>query len=284
MSITNLFWPRIRTPMTVLTLWLSKGKAGSQEQFIYSTLVSSIMWELWKERCSRRYEEGHPTSPIHKLARKIILKVRYWCLRLAPHFKASAGSSTSTNKIANNLGFNIYNPPRKPPSLVYWTRPPDEALVLNTDGAAMNGVSAGGGILRDHQGRHMANFFNFYGEGTNNQAECRAILDGLTICKTMDITDIQIHIHTDSRMAMQWCTRQLKPPWHLKVWLRRIWTISEGLQVVYKHIYREGNKAADHIASLGLKYLSDGVANPHLDRSLKAFITGDSLNIPNIRL
>ncbi|KAF5182220.1 Ribonuclease h domain [Thalictrum thalictroides] len=107
--------------------------------------------------------------------------------------------------------------------LFTWTRQPDGALVLNTDGVAMNGVSAGGGILRNHQGRHLANFFHFYGEGTNNTAECRAILDGLTLGKSLDITNIQIHIHTDSKMALQSCTRQIKPPWHLMTWLRRIW-------------------------------------------------------------
>ncbi|KAF5187109.1 hypothetical protein FRX31_023304 [Thalictrum thalictroides] len=61
------------------------------------------------------------------------------------------------------LDLQYQNPPSKPPILVYWTRPPDIWVALNTNGAACNELTAGGGIVRNCQGEVLANFFSFYG-------------------------------------------------------------------------------------------------------------------------
>ncbi|KAF5185379.1 hypothetical protein FRX31_025033 [Thalictrum thalictroides] len=152
---------------------------------------------------------------------------------------------------------------------------------MNTNGAAKDGLTAGGGMLRDHQGFHKANFFCFYGDGTNNSAKCSAILDGLNLCNTLGYRDI--FIHSDSTLAISWCTKLAKPPWNILVWMRKICDLSEQLNVSFLYIYREGNKAADHLASLGLKHKSDGAANTITDKTPKPILLGDCLNLPNLR-
>ncbi|KAF5193181.1 Ribonuclease h domain [Thalictrum thalictroides] len=243
--------------------------------------ISSVLWEIWKARCSRKYDDDHKLPMLHAQGKRIILKVRYWCLRLSKFFEVKSLSNTGTDTIATLLGIHVNSPPQKPPTLVYWTRPPDGTLVMNTDAAAKEGLTTGGGILRDHQGVHIANFFCFYGDGTNNSAECKAILDGRNLCNILRHKDIWIHSY--STLAISWCTKQAKPPWNLMVWIKRIWDLLETLNVGFLHIYRQGNKDADHLASLGLKHLTDGTANINSDKVLKPILSGDTLNLPNIR-
>lgn len=45
------------------------------------------------------------------------------------------------------------------------------ALKLNVDGSAKDGVITGGGVIRDKEGKFIAAFSSFYGNGTNNEAE-----------------------------------------------------------------------------------------------------------------
>ncbi|KAF5184553.1 hypothetical protein FRX31_025861 [Thalictrum thalictroides] len=103
----------------------------------------------------------------------------------------------------------------KPLILVYWTRLPDNWVALNTDGAACNEVAAGGGIVRDSRGTHLANFFSYYGNGTNNEAESRAILDGITLCRKLGFSDILVL--TDSLLCYKWFYKLFKIPWSISI-------------------------------------------------------------------
>ncbi|KAF5179844.1 hypothetical protein FRX31_030568 [Thalictrum thalictroides] len=149
------------------------------------------MWHLWKERCRRRFEENYVVKDGQ--AQQLILSIRYWIMKLGACFKPSSRSSTAFDFIAKRLAIQAKNPPLKQPTLVYWTRPRDDFLALNTDGAASEGLAAGGGILRDKYGNHLLNFFSFYGDGSNNVAESRAILDGILTCKRQGFTKFIIY-------------------------------------------------------------------------------------------
>ena len=51
-------------------------------------------------------------------------------------------------------GLSIIMPPRRPPQLVSWMKPPLEVVKLSVDGCSRGnpGMAATGGVLRDHQG------------------------------------------------------------------------------------------------------------------------------------
>ncbi|KAF5186005.1 hypothetical protein FRX31_024408 [Thalictrum thalictroides] len=119
-----------------------------------------------------------------------------------------------------SLEYATKTPPFKAPTIVFWTRPPDNYVALNTDGTWKDGLAAGGGVIRRGDGSHISNFFSFYGPGTNNLAESRAILDGIALCVLMGYTNIQLQ--TDSKLALGWLNRDLRIPWFLKVWWRHI--------------------------------------------------------------
>ncbi|KAF5197613.1 Ribonuclease h domain [Thalictrum thalictroides] len=279
MMITRQSWPRFRTTSSVLNLWFSMGKVGSLERFIYTLIPVSILWELWRERCRRRFEDNY-TVKISQ-GEHIIFRVRYWALRLSKFFIPSTRSSDSFSQVAMSLGILHNDPPVKPPILVYWTRPPDNWVALNTDGAACNNHAAGGGIVRDRHGVHLAIFFTYYGNGTNNEAESMAILEGISLCKSLGYCNILIL--TDSNLCFKWFYKVFKIPWPLRVWWKKIWDFATSCQVTIEHTYREGNYAADHLASLGIKHRGDGAANCQVDNKFKQILVGDRLNIPNIR-
>ncbi|KAF5177042.1 hypothetical protein FRX31_033371, partial [Thalictrum thalictroides] len=69
---------------------------------------------------------------------------------MATVFKPTSKSKLSFSIITPKLGFEPQNPPPKPPTMVFWTRPSEGVLALHTDGAAINGLSVGRGLLRDH--------------------------------------------------------------------------------------------------------------------------------------
>lgn len=91
--------------------------------------------------------------------------------------------------------------------LVYWRKPTEGFIALNTHGALQSGIAAGGGVLRNHFGDHISNFYNNYGKVSIHFAQSKAILDGLTICKELGYNKIQIQ--TDSAEAALWFHRHL---------------------------------------------------------------------------
>ncbi|KAF5202087.1 hypothetical protein FRX31_008326 [Thalictrum thalictroides] len=91
-------------------------------------------------------------------------------------------------------------------------------------------------------------------------------------------------IYTNSLLASQWFQKVIKPPWHLLAWWRKIHEEVHLDNFQIKHVYREGNRAVDHLARLGIKFKSDGAANCSTDKTLRQITLGDRLQIPNIRL
>ncbi|KAF5207701.1 hypothetical protein FRX31_002711 [Thalictrum thalictroides] len=167
------------------------------------------------------------------------------------------------------------------PSIVYWTRPPGLFVALNVDGSAQNGQAAGGGIIRNNKGQHIINFFNYYGTGTNNMAETRALLDGLALCMELGLDKIQIQ--TDSKLVVQWFGSRASIPWSLSKWWKEIRERAAMMNILIVHVYREGNKVADFLSKWGMKYKSGGALHHKNCRAFKQLIVADEHNIPSIR-
>lgn len=66
-------------------------------------------------------------------------------------------------------------------------------VCLNFDGASQNKLAACGELMRTHIGRHNSNFYSYYGSGTNNLGETRALLDIIFHYKILGITTFQVH-------------------------------------------------------------------------------------------
>ncbi|KAF5182279.1 hypothetical protein FRX31_028134 [Thalictrum thalictroides] len=146
---------------SLLASWFNSGRKGSLQGLCVTLTPMLILWEVWKERCARKFEYGHRWN--HCFYQVIIARVRYWLIRLSHVFHPKCSSSHDFEGIAGQLGIHYANPPSKAPTIVYWTRPPEGYVALNKDGASKDGLAAGGGVIRNQDGVHITNYFSFYG-------------------------------------------------------------------------------------------------------------------------
>ncbi|XP_042939510.1 uncharacterized protein LOC122274547 [Carya illinoinensis] len=80
--------------------------------------------------------------------------------------------------------------------VVRWTKPPLGWHKLNMDGSSFgNPGSCGiGGVIRNESGRHVQAYASYIGFGSNNKAELMALLQGLRICKALNITKVIVEM------------------------------------------------------------------------------------------
>lgn len=71
-----------------------------------------------------------------------------------------------------------------------WSKP--RGYKLNFDGSAKENDSSGGRIIRDANDILLVAFSSFYGEGTHNGAEFRALRDSLSLCHALGILEFEV--------------------------------------------------------------------------------------------
>ena len=127
-------------------------------------------------------------------------------------------------------------------------------LVLNTDGASRGnpGPAGAGGVLADAGGTVLDSYAVFLGEKTNNEAEYMALIEGLK----------RAALHRPSRLVVRsdslLLVKQMRGDFRVKkrdlvrlhLEARRHFP---ACPVVFEHVPREQNAAADRLASLGVE-------------------------------
>ncbi|KAL3502767.1 hypothetical protein ACH5RR_037216 [Cinchona calisaya] len=118
--------------------------------------------------------------------------------------------------------------------------PPQGWRKLNSDGAVkeQHGMFAGGGIVRC----------------TSLQAEAFATLDDLKLCVANQLGFIQIE--ADSLILIKALQGTQHSPWLIDSTIQQIQGIVQNLNVIFMHVFREGNDLADSLANIGAQCLS----------------------------
>ena len=118
-------------------------------------------------------------------------------------------------------------------------------LTLYTDGGARgNPGPAGIGVVILDNGKTVKEYGEYIGEGTNNQAEYRALLSGLETIKEMGATEVDIFM--DSELIV----KQIKGEYKVRdqnladIYLK-VHNLLIGFKYSITHIRREKNKLAD---------------------------------------
>lgn len=143
-----------------------------------------------------------------------------------------------------------------------------DKLYINTDGGSRgNPGPAGIGIVFfDAKGGVIHDYKQYIGEGTNNEAEYRAIVKALEILlqskwfKENNIADKKVICRLDSKLVVE----QINGTWkikqdHLKLFVTEIRSMINQmhLNISFVHIPREENSAADKLVNEALDEQSE---------------------------
>lgn len=135
---------------------------------------------------------------------------------------------------------------------VIWEFSLEGWIKVNTDGTSRGnpGRNAIGFCLRDKAGDLRYAIGREITEGSNNETEVVATVEALRLCRALNYT--QIWIQTDSVLLKNIIDGLWKPPWCIVEYVEEIMRLKEGCNIKVSHIFREGNRLADHLANYAL--------------------------------
>ncbi|CAL1360380.1 unnamed protein product [Linum trigynum] len=225
-----------------------------------------ICWSLWRTRNDRVFAGKITTSAA------FIQRVWAWI-----------------NVVRNALDKDrlIHQPslPMRTEVEISWKPPPPEWVTLNSNGSVhiSSGHAAAGGLIRDPTGRCLAAYAINLGSCSITRAELRGAVEGLQVA--WDTGFRRVRVELDSLCAVQ-LLNSLDSPDHQQAAI--IQRFKELLihqwEVVVSHIFREGNKCADHLASRGHLLPLGYHSIPCSDPTLCNFIMYDCQGLSEPRL
>ncbi|CAN1824281.1 Putative ribonuclease H protein At1g65750 [Linum perenne] len=168
-----------------------------------------------------------------------------WFLWKERNARAFSGSTVSARSVA--VGVSKWT------DVVSEAQQRDGWFTINTDGAVENrsGNAAAGGLIRNEHGHCIAAFSMNIGKCSITRAELRGAIKGLNCAWEIGLRKVELQV--DSTAVIQ-LFREEDVPTHqhsmevmdFQEMLRRDWEIK------VRHVYREGNRAADFLAGMGL--------------------------------
>ncbi|MFH1583316.1 MAG: ribonuclease HI family protein [Candidatus Falkowbacteria bacterium] len=129
-----------------------------------------------------------------------------------------------------------------------------EKLKLYTDGGARGnpGPAGIGAVILDKQGEVIEEISKYIGEATNNQAEYKALIAGLTKAKELGAKEVEVFL--DSELVIKQLNREYRvKDKQLASLFVQVYNISLGFKkIIFKHIFREKNELADKLVNQAL--------------------------------
>lgn len=127
-------------------------------------------------------------------------------------------------------------------------------LIIYTDGGSRGnpGPSGIGAVLKDSSGKVVAEVSEYIGEGTNNQAEYKAVIAALAKAKELGAAELEFVL--DSELVV----KQLKREYRVKdkdlaPLFVKVYNGALGFKKVsFRHVRREMNKEADALVNKAL--------------------------------
>ena len=159
---------------------------------------------------------------------------------------------------------------------IAWEKPPEGAIKINFDGSKNSHSAAGGYVLRDWSGHLLqAEAFNL-GAASILLAEATAMRNGIRAAVAAGFSNI--HIEGDNKTLIQAVQGYIQSPWEIQVLVQDIlYFFQKCNHVIVNHIFREGNRAADWLAKVGLSLPSARVWNQPSHIDLQRILREDNL-------
>ncbi|XP_070012519.1 uncharacterized protein [Nicotiana sylvestris] len=158
--------------MLLLKWWNFKAR-NCIAKLITRILPLIICWELWKSRCSKKFENIR--TSFHKTKTNIlftlvqILNNRFGRARIGDDWKSIC---LACEALIEQRISKIFK----------WIKPPPQTVKLNSDESCIQGMCGCEGLVRNMQGIVIFAYSIPLGPGTSNFAEAAAMLFGIKWC------------------------------------------------------------------------------------------------------
>ena len=236
-----------------LVLSLLKIKFSPQVKILWKAGIFSLLWAVWSTRNQMIFEDKKISTSSSMAF--IISSIR----EVNKVSSATMSNSQSDLLVLKNLGVSLHPNPSPNIIPVRWLPPPPDWIKVNTDGAARGapGPSGCGGIFRNYRGFVKGSFAFSVGNCFAFEAELLAFIFAIEKAAEFNWSKLWIEVYS---IYVLWAYRKMSVsiPWKIRQrWLNAL-CLANNLNVVVSHIYREGNSAADKLASSAATASLDG--------------------------
>ncbi|XP_077234220.1 uncharacterized protein LOC143876406 [Tasmannia lanceolata] len=218
--------------------WKRKGR------ILWKMCLLASWWFLWKERNARVFE-GKVRSP-YWIYIQVVAAVISWArslplFRFVSAYALWEGWSTICMESVNKV--------KSRPS---WSPPPPGSLKLNFDGSSIGnpGAAGVGGLCRNHKGEVIWAYSGPLGYADSSEAEVRAIHSGILSMPRLECDSLIVE--GDSVNVISWLSGDASPPWRFVHFFEEIEDRGKGYSMVFQHVRRSANVAADSLAKSGV--------------------------------
>jgi ribonuclease HI len=130
----------------------------------------------------------------------------------------------------------------------------NKKIIIFSDGGARGnpGPAGIGAVLYDQEKNKIAEVSKYLGETTNNQAEYKALIEGLKKAKEFNVQEVECFL--DSELVVKQLKREYKVKnQELAPLFLEVYNLSQNFKnIKFIHVPREKNKEADRLANLAM--------------------------------
>lgn len=130
----------------------------------------------------------------------------------------------------------------------------NKKIIIFSDGGARGnpGPAGIGAVLYDQEKNKIAEVSKYLGETTNNQAEYKALIEGLK--KAKELKALEVECFLDSELVVKQLKREYKVKnQELAPLFLEVYNLSQNFKnIKFIHVPREKNKEADRLANLAM--------------------------------
>ncbi|XP_042964739.1 uncharacterized protein LOC122298962 [Carya illinoinensis] len=255
-----------------INFWFHRTCKSSQLRSIFGILPSIVSWRLWDRHCKARVEDKVDS------VQSVWHVIKLWIRRIMSLFMKVSRISAHDEAILKRLEISIVYPKPRHTRVIRWKRPPQDWMKLNSDGSSLGnpGPAGAGGVIRDSLGRLHTAYSVFLGQGSNNFAELRSLLEGVRRCHQLSFRRVEIEV--DSQLLVCWCTKGECNIWYLEDFWEELWGLLGGMEFCMHHVFREGNVVANFLAKMGAGSLNmDWSVNDSLPDQLCGLLRMDRI-------
>ncbi|XP_057809152.1 uncharacterized protein LOC131023626 [Salvia miltiorrhiza] len=240
-------WFRVDSPLIhdigSLLLWAMKVQTSKQVVNLWRMGVMSTIWSIWNIRNRVVFDAASVSE------RALSIQIKSFILETSQLCTGEMANSVEDLLILHGLG--VPSRPRRPTSFVYvfWIPPPTPWRKINIDGSVHGSppLIHAGGVIRDSSS--VLGCFHFSaGRGWAFEAELLALIIALE--QSVNHGWRHVWIETDCAYLVDlFSSRSDTVPWRFFSRWRKVLSSLAGFHFIITHIYREGNRVADCLAS-----------------------------------